>query len=141
MLMAALVGAAALSANAGISFNVSVGVPVVVAPPVVAVTPVPPPPPVVVETVPPCPGVDYVWAAGYWSYRPTGYVWVRGRGAAARSISGAAIITTATITAVIVGERRPARRAPLAHNPWPLAPLPAGLDFLGFGGPRAFHQF
>ena len=77
ILMAALVGAAALSANAGVSFNFSVGVPVYATPVMVAPCP-PPAPPVIVETVPACPSPDYVWAAGYWSYRPTGYVWVHG---------------------------------------------------------------
>lgn len=80
LLLAALVGAAAMSADAGVRFNVSIGlpVPVVVSPAVVVATPVPPPPTAVVATVPACPSVGYVWAPGYWSYRPTGYVWTRG---------------------------------------------------------------
>jgi hypothetical protein len=92
LLLAALVGATALSANAGVRFGFAFGlpVPIVVPAPVVVTTPVvvaaPPvvcaapvaPQPVVVAAVPPCPGVDYVWAPGYWSYRPTGYVWVAG---------------------------------------------------------------
>jgi hypothetical protein len=80
ILMAALVGAAAMSANAGVRFGVSIGlpVPVVVSTPFVYETPVTPTPVTVVETVPPCPGVDYVWAPGYWSYRTSGHVWVPG---------------------------------------------------------------
>ena len=82
LLLAALVGAAAVSANAGVSWHISIGLPlpfVVVAPPVVVAAPCPPPaPPVMVETVPACPGPDYVWLGGYWNYRPTGYVWVHG---------------------------------------------------------------
>ena len=79
ILMAALVGAAAISANAGVRVGFSVGlpVPVIVAPPVVVAAPAPvviaPAP--VVETAPPCPGVDYVWSPGY--YNPS-HVWVRG---------------------------------------------------------------
>jgi hypothetical protein len=79
ILMAAVLGAAAMSANAGVHFGFSVGlpVPVVVAPPVVVAAPAPvvvaPAP--VVETVPACPGVDYVWSPGYWS---AGHVWVGG---------------------------------------------------------------
>jgi hypothetical protein len=80
LVLATLVGAAALSANAGVSFNFSFGLPaaVVVSQPVVVAQPVPPPLPVVVETVPVCPSVDYVWVGGCWSYRPTGYVWTHG---------------------------------------------------------------
>ncbi|HUA38563.1 MAG TPA: hypothetical protein VMA35_09255 [Candidatus Sulfopaludibacter sp.] len=80
ILLAALIGAAALSANAGVRFGVSFGfpLPVVVSPPVVYATPVAPAPVTVVQTVPSCPGVDYVWVAGYWSYLPTGRVWVPG---------------------------------------------------------------
>lgn len=78
LLMAALVGAAAMSANAGVRFGVSVGLPlpVVVTAPVVCATPAAPV--TVVETVPACPGVNYVWVPGYRSYRPTGYAWVPG---------------------------------------------------------------
>jgi hypothetical protein len=78
LLMAALVGAAAMSANAGVRFGVSIGLPlpVVVSTPVVYATPVTPAPVTVVETVPLCPGVDYVWMPGYWSYHTAGRVWV-----------------------------------------------------------------
>ena len=76
LLLAALLGAAAMSANAGLSFGVSIGLPAVVSTPVVyAPTPAPM---TVVQTVPPCPDVNYVWAPGYWSYRPTGWVWMSG---------------------------------------------------------------
>ena len=80
ILMAALVGAAAMSANAGVRFGVSIGLPlpVVVSTPVVCATQVTPAPVTVVVTVPPCPGADYVWMPGYWSYRTTGHVWVSG---------------------------------------------------------------
>ena len=80
LLLAVLIGAAAMSANAGVRFGFSVGVPlpVVVTAPVVVATPVAPAPVTVVGTVPVCPGVGYVWAPGYWSYRPTGYGWVSG---------------------------------------------------------------
>jgi hypothetical protein len=80
LLVAALVGAAALSAHAGVRFGFSLGLPlpVVVSTPVVCATPVAPAPVAVVQTVPPCPGVDYVWVPGYWSYYPTGRVWVPG---------------------------------------------------------------
>lgn len=77
ILLAALVGAAAtaaMSANAGVRFGFAFGLPVpVVTAPVVVTAPAP-----IVETAPPCPGVDYVWAPGYWSYTSTGYAWVRG---------------------------------------------------------------
>jgi hypothetical protein len=81
ILMAALVSATAMSANAGVRFGFSLGLPlpVVIKTPVVVAAPVvPAPPAVVVETVPACPGVDYVWTPGYWSYRATGYTWVPG---------------------------------------------------------------
>jgi hypothetical protein len=74
LLLAALVGAAAMPANAGIRLGISLGLPL----PVVVSTPVAAAPVAVVQTVPPCPGVDYVWAPGYWAYYPTGRVWVRG---------------------------------------------------------------
>ena len=79
LLLAALVGAAAASANAGVSFGFSVGLPlpVVYARPVVVASPVAPAP--CVETVPACHGVDYVWVPGCWSNRATHYVWVSGR--------------------------------------------------------------
>jgi hypothetical protein len=78
LLLAALVGAAAVSANAGVNFGFFIGLPrpVVVATPVVVAAPAPPAP--CVEVVPTCPGVDYVWAPGFWSYRATHYVWVPG---------------------------------------------------------------
>jgi hypothetical protein len=91
LLLAALVSAAALSANAGVRFGLSFGWPVAVAvpapvvvaapvvaaaPPVIVALPVAPPP--VVVAVPPCPGVDYVWAPGYWACRPGGRVWIAG---------------------------------------------------------------
>jgi hypothetical protein len=80
LLLAALVGAAAMSANAGVRFSLSIGLPlpVVVSTPVVCAMPAAPAPVMVVQTVPPCPGVDYVWAPGYWSYYPTSRVWVSG---------------------------------------------------------------
>ncbi|HEY4417190.1 MAG TPA: YXWGXW repeat-containing protein [Verrucomicrobiae bacterium] len=77
ILMAALIGAATLSANAGVHVGFSVGIPVPVivsAPVVTTITPAP-----IVETAVPCPGVDYVWASGYWSHTSIGYSWVRGR--------------------------------------------------------------
>ncbi len=76
ILLAALFGAAAMSANAGVRFGVSIGLPlpVIVSRPVVYA----PAPVTVGPTIPPCPGVDYVWAPGYWSYLPTGRVWVSG---------------------------------------------------------------
>lgn len=75
LILVALIGAAALSANAGVRFGFSFvwPVPVVVSPPVVYAAPV-----TVVQTVPPCPGPDCVWVAGYWSYLPTGRIWVPG---------------------------------------------------------------
>jgi hypothetical protein len=80
LLLAALVGAAAMSANAGIHFRISIGLPlpVVVSTPVVCATPVIPAPVTVVQTIPPWPGVDFVWVPGYWSYCATGRVWVPG---------------------------------------------------------------
>ena len=80
LFVAALLGAAVMSANAGVRFGFSLGVPlpVVVSTPVVYAAPVTPVPVAVVQTVPPCPGVDYVWAPGYWSYRTAGRVWVPG---------------------------------------------------------------
>jgi len=72
ILMAALLGVAAMSANAGVRFGVSIGLPlpVIVSRPVVYA----PAPVVVVQSVAPCPGVDYIWSPGYWSYRPAGRV-------------------------------------------------------------------
>jgi hypothetical protein len=96
LLLAALVSTSALStlsANAGVRFGFGLGfpAPVVVAPapvvvataPVVVASPVVvAAPPVVVApavvAVPPCPGVDYVWTPGYWTYGPAGRVWIGG---------------------------------------------------------------
>jgi hypothetical protein len=77
MLLTALLGVAAMSASAGVRFDISIGLPL----PVVVSTPVvcAPAPVTVVQTVPACPDVNYVWAPGYWSYyRPTGWVWISG---------------------------------------------------------------
>ena len=76
LLLAALLGVAAMSANAGVRFGISIGLPL----PIVVSTPVvcAPAPVTVVQTVPACPDVNYVWAPGYWSYRPTGRVWMSG---------------------------------------------------------------
>jgi len=74
LLLAALVGTAALSANAGVRFGCSVGLPL----PVVVAAPVACAPATEVQTVPVCPGAGYVWAAGCWSYRTTGYAWMPG---------------------------------------------------------------
>ena len=89
LLLAALVGVAAASAQAGVSWRISIGLPlpVVYSQPVVCAPPVrvraatggvlapcpPPAPPVFVQTVPVCPGPDYVWVNGCWSYHPAGY--------------------------------------------------------------------
>jgi len=80
LLLTALVGAAAMSANAGIRFNFSIGLPlpVVVSTPVVCATPFIPAPVTVVQSVPPWLSVDYVWVPGCWSYGATGRVWVPG---------------------------------------------------------------
>ena len=76
LLLAALMGAAAMSANAGVRFGVSFGfpAPIAVSRPVVYA----PAPVTVVQTPSVCPGVGYVWAPGYWSVYPTGRVWVAG---------------------------------------------------------------
>ena len=76
ILLAALLSAAAMSANAGVRFGFSIGFPspVIVSRPVVYA----PAPVTVVQTVQPCPGVNYVWTPGYWSYYPSGRVWVSG---------------------------------------------------------------
>ena len=78
-LIAALFGAAALTANAGVHFGFSIGLPtpVAVSTPVVYTTPLPAPV-TVFQTVPPGSYADYVWVAGYWSNPPTGRVWVPG---------------------------------------------------------------
>lgn len=91
LIVAALFGAAVMSANAGVRFGISVGLPSIVvatppvytAPVVVAAAPAPvtvvqtvqPAPATVVETVPACPGVGYVWFPGYYA---SGHVWVNG---------------------------------------------------------------
>jgi hypothetical protein len=74
ILLAALMSAAAMSANAGVNFGFSVGFPfpVIVSQPAVYAAPV-----TVVQT-PPCPGVGYVWTPGYWAVYPSGRVWVAG---------------------------------------------------------------
>jgi hypothetical protein len=77
ILLAALVGAAAMSAQAGVRFGFSVGLPQPVTPVVVA-APVAPCVPTFVQTIPACPGAGYSWSPGCWSYRPTGYAWVPG---------------------------------------------------------------
>ena len=76
ILMAVLLGAAAMSANAGVRFDIQLRLPL----PVVVSTPVvcAPAPVTVVQTVPACPDVNYVWAPGYWSYRPSGRAWMSG---------------------------------------------------------------
>ncbi len=76
LFLATLVSAAAVSANAGISFGISFGPPVVYQKPIVVVTPAPPAP--IVEVAPACPGVEYVWAPGYWLYQSDHYVWIPG---------------------------------------------------------------
>lgn len=78
--LAALLGAAALSANAGVRFGVTFPVPppVVVSTPIVYAVPVRPAPVIVARTVPPRPGMDYVWVPGYWAYHPGGRIWVPG---------------------------------------------------------------
>ena len=80
LLLAALVGAAAMQANAGVRFGFSIGLPmpVIVSTPVVCATPAMPAPVTVVQTIPPCPGVDFAWVPGYWSYCTTGRVWMPG---------------------------------------------------------------
>lgn len=86
LLAAALIGAATLSAQAGVHFGFSFGLPLPVVAPAVTVAPVAPvvvaPPviaaPSVVVATPPCPGVGYVWAPGYWSVTVGGRVWVPG---------------------------------------------------------------
>jgi len=75
ILAAALLGVAAVSASAGVRFGISIGLPVVSAP---VVFPAPVAPVTVVPTAPPCPGVDYVWVPGFWSYGPCGRCWISG---------------------------------------------------------------
>lgn len=38
-----------------------------------------PPPPIPDYDQPPCPGDDYIWTPGYWSYASAGYYWVPGQ--------------------------------------------------------------
>lgn len=77
LLVAALIGAAALSTQAGISFGFSFGLPVVAAPMVVAAPgPVVVAAPVYGATV--CPGPGYAWVPGYWSVGIGGRLWVPG---------------------------------------------------------------
>ena len=83
ILAATLIGVAAVSAQArgffGISIGVAVPTPVVVVSAPVYVAPVPvvyAPAPVIVQ--PPCPGVGYVWNAGYWNAVGYNRVWVPG---------------------------------------------------------------
>jgi WXXGXW repeat (2 copies) len=80
LLIATLLGVAAISANAGVRFGVSVTLPspVIVSTPVVYATPVTPAPVTVIQTIPASPGVDYVWMPGYWAYGTTGRAWVSG---------------------------------------------------------------
>jgi len=75
LVLAALVGASALSAQAGVGFNIGIGLPFVVTPPVVVAAPCPPPaPPVIVETVPAVPArLCLDWRILVLS--ATGYVW------------------------------------------------------------------
>jgi hypothetical protein len=95
ILAAALIGTFSLSAaHAGVRFGFSIGLPspapvFVTAPvtPVYVTVPAPvyvapsvvvaPAAPVVVST-PPCPGVGYVWTAGYYTYAGYNRVWVPG---------------------------------------------------------------
>jgi hypothetical protein len=74
LLVAALIGAASLSARAGVHFGFVFGLPVPV-PVVTVAAPVPVP---VVEAVPACPTPGYVWAPGYWSGYGAARVWVGG---------------------------------------------------------------
>jgi hypothetical protein len=65
LVLAALLGATAMSASAGVRFGISIGLPVtVVSPPVVYAAPVIPPSVAVVETVPTCLPAGYVWVPG-----------------------------------------------------------------------------
>ena len=43
----------------------------------VAVSKAPPPPPT--ESIPPSPGINYVWVRGYYTYNGTDYEWFPGR--------------------------------------------------------------
>jgi hypothetical protein len=80
IVLAALIGVAAMSANAGIRVGFSIGLPlpVVVTTPAVVAVPIAPAPVAVVPAGLACPGVGYVWAPGCWSYHAGGYAWVPG---------------------------------------------------------------
>ena len=81
LVLAALIGATALSANAGVRFGFSVGlpVPVVVAAPTVVAYPYIPAPVAVVPTIPVYAGPGYAWAPGCGPYyRGGGYAWAPG---------------------------------------------------------------
>ncbi len=100
LLLAALVGVAAASAQAGVSWNISIGLPLPVfysqpvvcapppvvctpppvvcaPPPVVYTAPCPPPvvysPPVYVQSYPACPSPDIIWLNGGWCNHPAHY--------------------------------------------------------------------
>ncbi|HEY3763100.1 MAG TPA: hypothetical protein VGN23_15245 [Verrucomicrobiae bacterium] len=93
LVVATLLGTAVMSANAGVYFGINIGLPrtvVIASPapvyatPVVVVQPAPvyaapvvvaTAPAAVVETVPACPGVGYVWTPGYYT---TAHAWVGG---------------------------------------------------------------
>lgn len=92
LILAALIGAASLSARAGVHFGFSIGLPlpvITVAAPAPVVVAAPPvyytapgyayscPAPVVV-TAPPCPAPGYAWAPGYWGVSCGARVWVPG---------------------------------------------------------------
>ncbi|MDR3460408.1 MAG: hypothetical protein P4N60_23510 [Verrucomicrobiae bacterium] len=83
LLTAALVGAASLSAQAGVHFGFSFGLPlpplpVVYVAPAAPVYVAPPACPAVVVATPACPGPDYAWVPGYWSFNGYNRVWVGG---------------------------------------------------------------
>jgi hypothetical protein len=84
-LIAALIGAATLSAHAGVHFGFSFGLPlpvsVVVRAPIVPVVVTAPfvTVPSMVVTTPAYPAPDYVWAPGYWSVSGYSRVWIPGR--------------------------------------------------------------
>lgn len=80
LLVAALIGAATVSAQAGVNVGFSFGLPIVAPAPVVAVAPVAP---VVAAPVYGAPAVvvgapGYVWYPGYWSVGIGGRIWVPG---------------------------------------------------------------
>lgn len=80
LLTAALLGAAALTANAGVHFGFSIGLPasVAVSMPVAYTTPALPAPVTVVRIVPPGSDPRCVWVGGHWSNLQTGRAWVPG---------------------------------------------------------------